>query len=555
MLLGRVREPVLTAVRVLVARLDALGGVPVRALPAGHLAEARAARREPVVERRAADASRGLHLPERPVHLVQQPQGLGRPLVEVPAVALEGHEPPDVHLPQVHRRVAVHDPVGDRAPGAAARREAHGVEAGGDEVAAQRRRLAQDVPVVGREALGSVEEQLDAHPSEHGEALRRPQDPRLEMVPVLGQGEELGVLRDPVRRPWLGAGLEEPDHQLARLVAGVGRVVGHAQDRQVRGEPLDRLGDQVEVLRRVERHHDVALAGQLACPHPGAVHDVLARDVAALGGHAADAAVPAEDAGHLRLLEHPGAGHARGLGQRLGHVGGVRHPVARDERGAQDAGGVEERPHLADPLAVDELEVDPDEVAHRRAAPDLLPATGRRRDQQGPVLLEARAVAGAPLELAEQVLRVAREQAHVVRRPELAHQPRGMPGRAGGERLALEQDHVGPAALREVVEHARADDAAADHDDARLGREWRSAGLGRRRLVRHRGFSWRLTGRRVRRAGAGSRGHGRPPAAPSRAAGRRSAPPRGGCPASRSHGPRRRRRGSCRSRGRTRPRS
>ena len=48
---------------------------------------------------------------------------------------------------------------------------------------------------------------------------------------------------------------------------------------------------------------------------------------------------------------------------------------------------------------------------------------------------------------------------------ERVHATRRVPRAAGSELLALEQHHVGPAGLGEVVEHAGADDAATDHDD------------------------------------------------------------------------------------------
>ena len=46
--------------------------------------------------------------------------------------------------------------------------------------------------------------------------------------------------------------------------------------------------------------------------------------------------------------------------------------------------------------------------------------------------------------------------------------PGRMPGRAGGQLLALDQHDVGPALLGEVIERRDADDAAADDDRACL---------------------------------------------------------------------------------------
>ena len=74
MLCRRVGEPVLLAVGVLVLGLHTLGGEPVGAFPARHLTEARAARRQPIVQRRATNPARRRRLEERPVHRVEQTQ-------------------------------------------------------------------------------------------------------------------------------------------------------------------------------------------------------------------------------------------------------------------------------------------------------------------------------------------------------------------------------------------------------------------------------------------------------------------------------------------------
>ena len=48
-------------------------------------------------------------------------------------------------------------------------------------------------------------------------------------------------------------------------------------------------------------------------------------------------------------------------------------------------------------------------------------------------------------------------------------QPGGVPGRAAGELLALQQQHVGDAELGQVIGDRAADDAAADDDDVGAG--------------------------------------------------------------------------------------
>jgi hypothetical protein len=52
-----------------------------------------------------------------------------------------------------------------------------------------------------------------------------------------------------------------------------------------------------------------------------------------------------------------------------------------------------------------------------------------------------------------------------------------MPGGTGGELLALEQQHVLPAELGQVIGERAADDAAADDDDLGVGGELGHAGF------------------------------------------------------------------------------
>jgi hypothetical protein len=65
-----------------------------------------------------------------------------------------------------------------------------------------------------------------------------------------------------------------------------------------------------------------------------------------------------------------------------------------------------------------------------------------------------------------------------------------MPGGARGQLVLFEQRDVSPAGLRQVIEDARADDAAADHDGAVVGFHERvldddgsGTGVARRRAI------------------------------------------------------------------------
>ena len=89
-----------------------------------------------------------------------QPDELAHPRRQERRVGMAGQEPPRIVGGEVERRRAAHDPLGQRAAGAAGAGDAAGVEPGGDEVAAQPRRLAENEITVRREALQPVQEEL-----------------------------------------------------------------------------------------------------------------------------------------------------------------------------------------------------------------------------------------------------------------------------------------------------------------------------------------------------------------------------------------------------------
>ena len=87
-----------------------------------------------------------------------------------------------------------------------------------------------------------------------------------------------------------------------------------------------------------------------------------------------------------------------------------------------------------------------------------------------PFCLKPGGLAGLGLERVVQVGRVLREFGEVARGAQLPDQSGSVPGGAAGELLALEQDDVGDADLRQVIGDRAAGDAAPDDDDVRVPR-------------------------------------------------------------------------------------
>ena len=176
-------------------------------------------------------------------------------------------------------------------------RDAHRVEAGGDEEAAHLGRLAEDELVVRGEALRPVVELLDPGVVQRRDPLQRTLHQHREVVPVLVEQLELERVGQLVRGdPGLGLRLEAADDQAADLLLEVGVAVRVAQDRQVAVHALDLVGDDVEVLGRVQRDGDAAQGADRLGPLAGAVDDDLGLDVAVVGDDTGDPAVPGADA-------------------------------------------------------------------------------------------------------------------------------------------------------------------------------------------------------------------------------------------------------------------
>ena len=150
-------------------------------------------------------------------------------------------------------------------------------------------------------------------------------------------------LRDAVHAPGLGHRLEGADQELAGVLLVVGALVGDPQHRQVARHVGQRLGDDVEMLGRVQRHRDADRGRQLARPHAGGEHDGVGGDRPLLGHHADRPALLDQDALDLDALDDAGAALARTLGEGLRGVDRVGLAVLGQEHAADDVADLEQR--------------------------------------------------------------------------------------------------------------------------------------------------------------------------------------------------------------------
>ena len=176
-----------------------------------------------------------------------------------------------------------------------------------------------------------------------------------------------------------------------------------------------------------------------------------------------------QDALDLDALDDPRAALARALGEGLRRVDRVGLPVLGQEHAADRVADLEQRVARLDLGRADHLDREAEALGHRGAALQLLEPLGVQGEADRAVLLEPGRLPGLGLERVQQLGGVFGELGHPPRRAQLPDQPGRMPGRAAGELLALEQQHVGDAEPGQMIGDRAADDAAADDDDVRAG--------------------------------------------------------------------------------------
>jgi hypothetical protein len=320
--------------------------------------------------------------------------------------------------------------------------------------------------------------------AQDGDALHCELEIRHHVIPVLRQMQKPVGLGRGTFAPWLRVRLEEPDQQLARVLLEVRADVRHAQNGKTGGEAGNRLGDHVEMLRAVQRHVHARVASQMPAPEAGAVHDELRVDVAAGCRDANRPAALAADARDQYALDDARPALPRAFRQRERGIHRIAAPVFRQMDRADHALGVDQRPAPRGLVHIDHVDFEPAASRHRRAAFQFLHAScaGCKRDRAG--LAKTGFLSGFVRKRAEQICAVFGELRQVVRRAQLSDQAGSVPGRAAGQRIAFEQQHVAPAELGQVIRDAATDDAPADDDYARLRRERRAARIGHVRCNR-----------------------------------------------------------------------
>ena len=242
---------------------------------------------------------------------------------------------------------------------------------------------------------------------------------------------------------------------------------------------------------------------------PGAVDDEVALDVAGVGAHADDlldqSAGPRDDLLDRDPLDDADAEGPRAARQAHREVDGVDPAVAGHVEAREEVVGAGQREELGHLPRADLLDLEPVDALEGRDPAVLLQAVGVGGRLDEPDRLEAGGHARLRLEPGVEVAGVEPQaRARLARGPEAGHQAGGVPRRARGEAVALEDEHVGDPQVGQVVGDGGADDASTDDDDARPGGERGTAALSAGRLHGRGGVGAGGVGRR----GGGALGRG-----------------------------------------------
>ncbi len=381
----------------------------------------------------------------------------------------ERPEARDVHREDVLARIALGHPAREHEPDAAALAEAGHHGAGDPEIPQAAYRTYERV-AVGSEGERAVHGLADADPSERRKMPEADLEVRCEPLEVLGQqlhGEVLGRLQ---RRPHVPSGLIGADQDPAALLAHIdlARVVGGVDELPVAALELRNvLGDEVVMLHGEHRQLDADHVSDLARPEARTVDDMLGVDRALVGHDVPATVMTRREREHAREPLGGGSELARRLHigvRRAGRiaVAAVRAPQRADEMTRINEGI--ERPRL---LERDHPRLHPEVAGARADELQAVELAGRRREHQAAVRVQPAGLARDGLDLAIQIDGVLLQPRDVGLAVEGVHAAGRVPGRAGGELALLEQQQVGPADLRQVVEHARAHYPTTDDHGSR----------------------------------------------------------------------------------------
>ena len=262
--------------------------------------------------------------------------------------------------------------------------------------------------------------------------------------------------------------LIDPDQPALLLLAHIARHPGIAHHRHFLRTLLEggnRIGDEVVVLHIGDRNVGSGHLRHLAGIATGRVDNHSCADRALFGLHIPFAAGQLGQPGDP-VLAHDGRAHLLAANRkRVADARGVSVTIIGGPGSGQHAFGGGEGVDLADLFGIDQLHVEADHFrkALDMAQPGQLALVVGKADPAR--LVPADILPGQPFQLGVEPVRIGVHLGQVEAAGDVRALPGGVPGRAAGQLVLFDQDHVGPAFQGEVVEQACPHDPAPDNHD------------------------------------------------------------------------------------------
>ena len=367
--------------------------------------------------------------------------------------------------------VARRHPLRERETDGAALRESTHTAAGYPKISLAGHGADERI-AIGREGEGTVDPALDADLGERGEARVADLELGQDALDIGWQEVHAVIPRRTFRAPVPRVAFIDAEQRTFAegLQVGEALEVGDRHELTTeRGEHRHIVGDEVMVRHRHHRQVEADHAPDTLRPKTRCVHDMLGDDAALFGDDVPLPVGPLLQVEHAVAQDQIRAAAPRGDGEGVRRAMRIDIAFVRVVEAALEPGRIDERTHLADLLGRDEARRHVHGLVHRALGFQHLPALVGGGEAHAARHVHADTLAALALDLVVEPDGVALQRGDVRVVVERVETRRRVPGGAGGEFGALDECNVGPSGTRQVVEHARADDAAADDDGLILG--------------------------------------------------------------------------------------
>jgi len=275
---------------------------------------------------------------------------------------------------------------------------------------------------------------------------------RLEVIPVFRKQAELESLRQNAGRDRFAHRFEATNQQAAAVVADVKMIVMVTEGRCIAHDAFDGLGQKVEMLAGEQRHLGSGHGAHFARPETRAQRDRVTHDGALAGLDTFHPAVFGQDAGDPGLFDEFSPKRLGTLDQRGAHVGRTDPAVIRRPDGPQDILVVHQRPAFLGLPGANGRRRNSVGSGKRLLPLDMRQAVFIGRNRKRALLDPSDRLPGFLFELAVKLDGVLDHARQITGMAKGANLGSGVPGGAGRQLVALQQDCIGHAHLGEMIE-------------------------------------------------------------------------------------------------------